>query len=442
MTKKMKVRVQTSKGQESISVSPNVKTLSFSSEIEDIDLSSLPPFNQIRKLDLRGNPLQSIDLSPLSHWSNLHTINLFKTQLQSIDLTPLSNCSSLDTISLSGNQINSIDLSPLSACENLGTIDLANNQLQSIDLSPLSKCFNLRYLDLDWNALESIDLAPLAHCHNLWDIDLSYNSPLKQVDVTPIIFTPALQRVFVNESIQITSWVEDPYIRDWSPLRVDSTVGEVEARLSIDPPAPAGSWELLYRIAHITDSPSMPIQVYLLRSLGLESFGFLDGDILKLLRTIPPKTPMESAVKIVKTALIELISHQIDQGGTTIGLDVEGLKEIGEIARRIDKIAELRDAEMKKARVLDSHPLYLDPLWLTAYGYSLLRSLGMNEAPERHETDEVKAAFREIGFDLSLEYVDWDTFWEKVKESPVSEELKKYIFDLVKIALREENPYQ
>ncbi len=87
------------------------------------------------------------------------------------------------------------------------------------------------------------------------------------------------------------------------------------------------------------------------------------------------------------------VCQQIDRGGTTIGIDVERFfrTPVTELTRRASRTLELRAKEMQGLTLRTNDPdrvkskdalrwkmgIDLRPLWLTAYGYEVLSTMGL-----------------------------------------------------------------
>ncbi|MFW9889694.1 MAG: hypothetical protein ACFFER_16010 [Candidatus Thorarchaeota archaeon] len=432
-----------------------IYTKDHTEKFVDIDLTPLSEMDNLESLMLHDNGLRRIDLSPLSSCANLKDLRVTDNHknLETINLSPLASCSKLQRLDLSRNHLQNIDLSPLSSCSSFKDIILDENQLQHVDLSPLSKCVTFMRLGLLGNPLQSVDLSPLSQCVNLRLVNLAGTklqnvslSPLascqcshiylqaneiESVDITSVLLNPALE--MIDHDYQFVSWVADPYEK----RKLKGHHWSIELKYSVDPPAPEESWSFLHKLANIPQGLSIPVQSYILKSLGFEHFGLIDADISKFLCSIPPETSIDEAPNIVRPFLIETVCEQIDRGGTTILLDINSLMGIGEIARRLDSILELRDTEMMQVKVNRwLHMVWqyqIQPLVLTAYGFSILMQIRGFSDPEfqviENEFKPILKLFRETGYEISIvtedEY-DHELFVPK----HMSRQMKNYVLNL------------
>jgi hypothetical protein len=368
----------------------------------------------------------AIDLSELEECTNLQKLEFRSSRIKSIDLSPLSSCEDLIELRLPGNRLRTINLKPLNSCKKLKRITLWWNRLRRINLKPLSSCTNLRSLSLDENFISSIDLTPLASCHALHSLGLTCN-PIQSLDVTPLVLNPNFdilswgKRVGGGDpcrrevSTEVTSWLRTPFsgrrFKLWNQ------------KASLNLPAPVDSWEFLHKIVSIPHALSIPAQSYVLNALGFDAYGLIDDDISEFLTSIPPETSIEDAREKVRPFVVEKICQQIDNGGTTIGIDVDVLAPgVMEIAQRFEQIIRLRASEMKNLVILEETPrkrtwYNIFQIALTAYGFLILKDIemdwisayfsgGLLISVYEDTLARIQHAIREIGFDAHIQEVE------------------------------------
>jgi hypothetical protein len=138
--------------------------------------------------------------------------------------------------------------------------------------------------------------------------------------------------------------------------------------------------------------------------LGLDGIGLIDT---------PPNVVFEKmreaeSKSVIRHTVMESWKTQIKQGGTTIGFDVEKMKEHPSFVRFVDTILELRRREMNRV-IINTNLLNSDtglttvdlrPLWLTAYGFQVLRALKMGTSCSLHEFSKVQKALDKAGFEI------------------------------------------
>lgn len=146
----------------------------------------------------------------------------------------------------------------------------------------------------------------------------------------------------------------------------------------------------------------------LLSSLDLEWVGLLDSDSFNLLRAIwaIPSSP-EKEEQVRDLVFAELCA-QIDRGGTSIGLDVERMKDYEVLAERIDRVLELRASEMNSlipievSRIsmddgYDITEVDLEPLWYTAHGNQVLHELSLGKSCDGEDLMDIEEEFTKLG---------------------------------------------
>lgn len=159
-------------------------------------------------------------------------------------------------------------------------------------------------------------------------------------------------------------------------------------------------------ICNVTSSTPRWIHYHLLYALlsklDLKWIGYLDVNpmdtsisILEMMETAGNREWIQSYVH-------SKMSSQIDSGGTTIGLDIDRIKEDSELARRIDRILFLRKNEMDLVSIdTESDEVDLSSLWLTAYGHQMLSELNVGRTCSPDKYSEIKKAFKKIGIDFN-----------------------------------------
>jgi len=355
-------------------------------------------------------------------------INLGEREISHIDLSPLSKCTDLKALSLRKNLIQEIDLSPLHDCRKLSFLDLSHNRISTIDLSPLSDNQYLRRLWLNNNQLQVIDLAPLGSCPNLVVLDLECNK-LEHLDVTALIW-----KYKFAETLDVLHHGAN-FIADNFSTWLDSRHSEVWQARTAHYSRPLGvyPWSFLHEAVK-RFKKLRRVQHDILLAMGLGEYGFIEGNPVKLFLSIPPSTPLEKAREQVIPFIVKEITKSVDKGWSTTGLDLEVTTERhGEIAKRYDKIVELRAAEMervtvgiiqestpkyrrdipleewkkldvqKRALLTDTRRFDLTELHITAHGYEMLRKLGMQRTIlHAFEFENLLESFRELGFELKI----------------------------------------
>ncbi len=162
----------------------------------------------------------------------------------------------------------------------------------------------------------------------------------------------------------------------------------------------------------------------LLSQLGIDWVGLLDGNPKELVDSI--KSLIESPVDdedSIRELVFSVLCTQIDRGGPTINLNIHKMTEVGDLAKRISRVLELRANEMNNlilhqaGRVVD-----LEPLWLTVYGYQLLRSMNLRKLCTIEKFEEIAREFRKLGFMIQI-----STNQQDVQEREITNSLTQFV---------------
>ena len=171
-----------------------------------------------------------------------------------------------------------------------------------------------------------------------------------------------------------------------------------------------------------TTGRSVPYILSLLRAYGLPGAQNLESDtIIKAIRTGDYSSRIDDVVPTD-----ELHEH-LEAKRSSLFLDIEQLKDT-ENSVHIPEILESRTREIKEIWVNQTLQGKYDLryLWLTAYGFEILRSVKAKLMVEEGVFQRIKVAFSKLGFELQ---VRGDNTYPEIE---MSEELKSFVWDLVK----------
>ncbi|MBN2228693.1 MAG: hypothetical protein JW779_03795 [Candidatus Thorarchaeota archaeon] len=182
----------------------------------------------------------------------------------------------------------------------------------------------------------------------------------------------------------------------------------------------------------------------ILDGIGLEEFYGCDYDILTALEHIPSDSDLEDIQTFLRHSLVETLLEQFDNEGTTILLDIA--KMVGTpAAALIPKIIELRKKEVQDTIIpimgkeiiiydifmnevnrtsIPEKAVWLEPLWMTAYGYQTLYSMNFGLYTNLKELDRIANVMRKL--DVSFRTL-WNPTSEKKPQTQTSEALRSII---------------
>lgn len=403
-------------------------------------------FRESANISLSHLEIEHVDLSVLHHTYGLKTFSLYSNYVESIDLTPLASCRELRTLRLSINCLRSLDLNPLADCANLSVLDIGPNCLESIDLSPLVNLSELRILRVDGNNLRSVDLSPLAGNPKLEFLDLSMNE-LTRVDLWPLASNIGLQKILLTGN-RLTSIDISPLVLIGNQLDLQKDKGvdvvihpDLETRIEESSTDENGHlvpliddqvWQNLFKSVRqfcdrFSEAQQIRFQRMFLKLLRMDEIGVYDGPLQDILSVIPEDTDYLTARSILYDKMIELVGMQLERKGLTLFMDIDRLS-ITRGSRLVPKILKRREEEIKKLKI----PIYngyadLVPLWMTAYGYAVLKSLEI-EATEINPTKlrKIRSVLKEAGFKLRTKKMK-DTEGKSPYHLDVSQALQEYI---------------
>ena len=389
-------------------------------------------------------------------------------QMRSIDLKPLTDCTSLRKLDLSGNSLRSINLRPLSSCKNLEEINLDGSRMRSINLSPLAHCTNLKKLGLgifsesDYGSYvtnggygvlvepkwPTVDLSPLSACPKLETISTngytgSYSFIGSDMDLTPLLACAEFDWNSLRNERGFT-YLRQPAADMVFPVSVAEKMGEAVGAVGFQSGKEFMSKKRLRTIVNILKAlqgnarhewKRAIIAQDILEQIQPGYTGYLKGTPDMLQSIYKPRKSLKKMLDEIQERINDLQYEQIDAGGTTIGIDIEEMKEYGHNAVRIPHLLELRINEIRDVRVLVvSDVADLRALWLTAYGFEILRSLRLGTWVK---ADEVERVLLHLNNATDLAYGESHyllksskKYHKLLEEMPISQPLREFIWRL------------
>ncbi|MHA1138586.1 MAG: hypothetical protein ACTSSE_19085 [Candidatus Thorarchaeota archaeon] len=319
------------------------------------------------------------------------------------------------TLDLENRRIASIDPSPLSSCSNLSILNLSENCLESIDLTSLRFYENLKEINLSQNSLSKIDLFPLRDNRSLSELNLQGNN-FETIDSTPL-HNKQLQSFDINKDAKLVTILEDTRFSKSYP------------RAIYDAPVQLPNLKVIpYLFSLVKGKAWKPIHLLheALRLLDLDWLGMIDTDVEPLLQDVISKNIETDEIETVRMkaleVLIPLVIKQIDEGRTTFGLDIErAVTESKEIAKRVERINEIRNDELRQVKVVrhsyDTRAggdvsYDMRALLLTHYGNQIIKSLEITGWKIDDQEQELNQALEELGHELQIVSVTYrETEW-------------------------------
>ncbi|MGY5858389.1 MAG: hypothetical protein RTU63_03395 [Candidatus Thorarchaeota archaeon] len=345
-----------------------------------------------------------------------HTkIDFVRRAAHRVDLSNLNRCSNLQKLDLSYNMLEELDLSPLTGCTTLEEMKLQSNHLTSVDLWPLKDSLNLKFIDVSENRMQGIDLTPVIQ-HTQTKLDSSV-----------VVSVDNILR-FVYRNVDLS--------KHFQVVRTDGMSWEVP---------PVIMWNMYSKLAdqydwvHLKErillvlSKMNPLHWYgsqrgLLQGLDLSVIAGYDGDPQLLLDNAVAKMSYEEARQSIFDTAVKLVQRQLDEGGPTIFLDVEGMKDTS-ASKLIPQIVERRKEEIENVVLnVKGSKVDLKPLWLTHYGFNILAAADMRFTTDLEGLRMLHESFAELDLKLTTENV---TALTEFSNSDYSEGMQQHIFNFV-----------
>ena len=318
------------------------------------------------KIDLVMRAARRIDLSDISRCTSLQTLDLSHNMLDELDLTPLNGCSSLRELRIRSNHITRLDLWPLLDCMDLNEIDISENRLHSLDLSPVFLRSSVR---MDSSVVMSAD-ALLRYVFTRDELNRRFQ--LVRSDGAPWTAPPV---IIWTEYADLGRKVE------WSGIkrRIDSLLGLV------------------------TEDHWFGVQRGLLSGFGMEELAGFDGNPMQLLKDTRGNMSFKDARRTVFDNVIGLLQEQLDHGGSTLFLDTDRMRKT-RASKLIPGIVERRKMEVEKVVLpIKGSNVLLEPLWLTHYGYQILRALRLGLTTNLEGLHIIRTSFDELGMEIQTQ---------------------------------------
>ncbi|MHA1387276.1 MAG: leucine-rich repeat domain-containing protein [Candidatus Thorarchaeota archaeon] len=346
-----------------------------------------------------------------------HTkIDFVRRAAHRVDLSNLSRCSNLQKLDLSYNMLEELDLSPIGGCSSLEEIYLQSNHLTSLDFWPLKDCLKLESIDVSENRMQGIDLTPIIQ-HTRTRLD---SSVVVSVDE---ILRFVYRNVELGKQFQVVrtdgmSWEVPPVImwNSYSKLSEQYDWAHLKERI-------------LLVLGKMTPLHWYSAQRGLFHGLDLSVIAGFDGDPKLLLDNAVAKMSFEEAQQTIFDTAVKLVQNQLEEGGPTLFLDVEGMKDTS-ASKLIPLIVEKREEEITNAVLnIKGSKVDLKPLWVTHYGFNILSAADMRFTTDLQGLRMLQKSFKELNLKLATENV---TSLPEFSNSDHSESMQQHIFDFVR----------
>lgn len=274
------------------------------------------------------------------------------------------------------------------------TIDLSNLNIQHFDTSQLIEYNSMRELHLNENKIERLDITPLVSCKKLDTLILD-----GETDAETILSHGTME--------EISKEVILDAVETFDALTYLPSLNSINA--SFDH---VRKQEPDWKMIHLFQNS--------LRVIGCGWMGMLDIGLKKSMQILKQLLNSGDSQDIQDTLLSYLI-EVIDNKEPTIDLNIESMKDFGDLVLLIDDVVEQRNSEMRNQFVpvlefaidkesiailasvgesVDTHYADLRMLLLTSYGYEILESLAMGTTCEMREFSKIHEALASLGCEI------------------------------------------
>ncbi len=317
-------------------------------------------------------------------------IDLVMRAAKRIDLSDVGSCTSLQILDLSHNMLDELDLAPLTGCSSLREIRIRSNHITRLDLWPLLDCISLKEVDISENRLHGLDLSPVflrASIRMDSSVVLSADTLLRYV----------LTRDELNRRFQLVRndgapWTAPPVIiwTEYANLARNTEWSSIKKRIE----------SLLDLVA---EDDWFGVQRGLLGGLGMEDLAGFDGNPRRLLKGTRGSMSFKVARRVVFDNAIQLLQEQLDHGGPTLFLDTDRMRKT-RASKLIPCIAERRKQEIEGVILpVRGSNVHLEALWMTHYGYQILKALRLGLMTNLEGLHIVRTSFEELGIEITTQ---------------------------------------
>jgi hypothetical protein len=307
-----------------------------------------------------------------------------------IDLSNISKCRNLEILDLSHNMLDELDLTPLMGCSTLVELRIQSNHLKTLNLWPLVNCIELKEIDITENRLHGFDLSPI------------FLKTYVRIDSSVVISADSLlQYIFTADELGKHFQLVRTDAAPWTAPPVIMWSAYTDLAKRIEWPDIKNRIDLL--LDRVNEDQWYSIQRGLLIGLGIEELAGFDGDPKQLLEDTDHKISFKEARQIIFDNTVKSLEKQLDNNGPTLFLDIEKMRKTG-ASKLIPKIVERRKREVESTIIpVKGSKVFLESLWMTHYGYHILRAANFNLETDLAGFNTIKENFEKLGMTIKTQ---------------------------------------
>jgi len=295
-------------------------------------------------------------------------------------------------------------------------IDLMHQNIRSIDLTPLAGLKELKRLSLQGNNISRLDITSLLFCPNL--------------EVFETDAETSFEVLFVPITVALPKALTHSMLKKYRRGRTRTTIVSIQLYWNLSNSLVQGNWNrVLTQIQSIypyfNEFQKHEFKSVFLEAINLHEYLGVDTDFYNLIEGIPANCGYEKLRKLVKSRAEEILLDQINKDGSTIFINVESLIHDPHLLSLAAAVLDRRKSEITSLEVrIDSNgSVDLGSIWITAYGFKILRSINAGLKVDRKSFDRIKKTLSTLGYSISLKQ-----FPRKVSDTiNISPGLREYI---------------
>ena len=143
-----------------------------------------------------------------------------------------------------------------------------------------------------------------------------------------------------------------------------------------------------------------------LNEFQFNAFDFFSLDLISILETVPKNGDANSKNEYIRHMICKNLMRLIESGTPTVFIDIDHLST-NSAASMIPTILEKRKQELENAIVyILNKNAYLDNLWMTAYGFRVLKALGMKRITDMRSLQKVRKSLLKLGCTLQCKEIE------------------------------------
>ncbi|MGY5859749.1 MAG: hypothetical protein RTU63_10290 [Candidatus Thorarchaeota archaeon] len=273
-------------------------------------------------------------------------------------------------------------------------IDLRGHNIRTIDVSQLAGS-NVRKIFLDGNHISRLDITSLFFCPNLEVLQTDWSTSFDALYVPMTLKRPlALELEKLKEFRLGGDWGSISTVRvywKFSNLLVKGKWNQIQTQV-----------DLIYPF--LNDFQKHELKSIFLEALNLHHYLGVDTLFHTLFESADSTRNYNSFRNSVKAKVEELLLSQVRNGGPTIFIDVESIKRESNLLPLAAEVLEKRTEEMQNLEVYvnSKNRIDLRTIWITAYGFRILRGIGAGLDTNLHSFERIHDTFKSLGYSIQL----------------------------------------